>query len=201
MVIAAISPGMKPDIPFLANRLAKKSKNANGSLILTDPNPIVAALKRTGVGDIRGVGRQSNWFLQNYGINNAYPLRNATDSWIKKHLSVGCPILPDCQWPGILLELHSRSWSITFFPWLVLHCSGIALAGRPALVGAGNRSVPPGPAPWAAPSGTASLQYLQQQLYVPAARSKGSATKRLLSRPYRWLGKRREQNTALSGAW
>jgi DNA polymerase V len=72
----------------LANRLAKKSPKANGSLILTDPYHIKAALKRTEVGDIWGVGRQYARFLQNYGIHTAYQLRNATDSWIKKHLSV-----------------------------------------------------------------------------------------------------------------
>ena len=85
-----VSVGVAPTktLAKLANRLAKKSSKANGSLILTDPHHIDEALKRTEVGDIWGVGRQYARFLQNYGINNAYQLKNATDSWIKKHLSV-----------------------------------------------------------------------------------------------------------------
>jgi DNA polymerase V len=72
----------------LANRLAKKSSKANGSLVLTDQHHIDAALKCIEVGDVWGVGRQYARFLQNYGITTAYQLKHATDSWIKKHLSV-----------------------------------------------------------------------------------------------------------------
>jgi len=72
----------------IANRLAKKSKKADGVLVLTDPYHIEEALKRTEVGDVWGVGRQYAKFLEGAGITNAYKLKNATDSWIKKHCSV-----------------------------------------------------------------------------------------------------------------
>jgi len=72
----------------VANRLAKKSEKAQGSLILTDPHHIEEALKRTAVEDVWGVGRQYAKFLSTYGINTAYKLKNATDAWIKKHCSV-----------------------------------------------------------------------------------------------------------------
>lgn len=72
----------------IANRLAKKSKKAQGCLILTDPYHIDEALRRTAVEDVWGVGRQYAQFLSNYGINTAYQLKNATDAWVKKHCSV-----------------------------------------------------------------------------------------------------------------
>ncbi|KAA5548359.1 Y-family DNA polymerase [Adhaeribacter rhizoryzae] len=72
----------------IANRLAKKSKKAEGCLILTDPYHIEEALKRTAVEDVWGVGRQYAKFLESAGIKTAYELRNTTDAWIKKHCSV-----------------------------------------------------------------------------------------------------------------
>lgn len=85
-----VSIGVAPTktLAKLANRLAKKSGKAQGCLVLTDPSHIDAALKRTDVGDVWGVGRQYARFLHAYGITTAYQLREAPDSWIKKHLSV-----------------------------------------------------------------------------------------------------------------
>jgi len=72
----------------IANRLAKKSRKADGVLILTDPYHIDEALKRTEVGDVWGVGRQYAKLLESAGISTAYQLKHAKDSWIKKHGSV-----------------------------------------------------------------------------------------------------------------
>jgi DNA polymerase V len=72
----------------IANRLAKKSKKAQGCVVLTDPYHLEQALKRTAVEDVWGVGRQYAKFLNNYGIHTAFQLKNAPDAWIKKHCSV-----------------------------------------------------------------------------------------------------------------
>ncbi|WP_026461223.1 Y-family DNA polymerase [Adhaeribacter aquaticus] len=72
----------------IANRLAKKSKKADGCLILTDPYHIEEGLKRTAIEDVWGVGRQYAKFLSTYGITTAYKLKHTTDAWIKKHCSV-----------------------------------------------------------------------------------------------------------------
>ncbi len=72
----------------IANRLAKKSIKANGILVLKEQHHIDAALKRTEVGDIWGIGRQHAKLLKNYGINTAHDLTQQSDAWVKKHLTV-----------------------------------------------------------------------------------------------------------------
>ncbi len=72
----------------LANRLSKKSAKAAGVLVLTEPLHIKAALQRTQVGDIWGIGRQYARFLQKHNINTAYDFSQASESWVKKHLHV-----------------------------------------------------------------------------------------------------------------
>ncbi|RNI26840.1 Y-family DNA polymerase [Rufibacter latericius] len=72
----------------LANRLAKKSKKANGVLVLTDPSHIEAALKATEIGDVWGVGRRYAKKLAQYGVYTAYDLTRQTDSFVKKHLTI-----------------------------------------------------------------------------------------------------------------
>ncbi|GAA4295761.1 Y-family DNA polymerase [Nibribacter koreensis] len=72
----------------LANRVAKKSKKANGMLVLTDPKHIEAALKATEIGDVWGIGRRYARKLSQFGVNTAYDLTRQTDSFIKKHLTI-----------------------------------------------------------------------------------------------------------------
>ncbi|MFC6999682.1 Y-family DNA polymerase [Rufibacter roseus] len=72
----------------VANRLAKKSAKANGVLVLTDPAHIEAALKRTEVGDVWGVGRRYAKKLAQYGIYTAHDLTLKPDSFIKKHMTI-----------------------------------------------------------------------------------------------------------------
>jgi DNA polymerase V len=72
----------------LANRLAKKSKKADGVLILTDPRHIEAALKATEIGDVWGIGRQHTKRLQQKGVQTAYDFTRLPDEWVKKHMHI-----------------------------------------------------------------------------------------------------------------
>ncbi|MBK0402546.1 Y-family DNA polymerase [Adhaeribacter sp. BT258] len=85
-----ISVGVAPTktLAKLANRLSKKSDKADGVLVLTDPNHIEAALKRTSIGSIWGIGRRYAKKLSVYGMETAWDLCQAPDSFIKKHLTV-----------------------------------------------------------------------------------------------------------------
>lgn len=72
----------------IANRLGKRSKKAGGVLNLYNSKYKDAALKRTEVEDIWGVGRQYGRLLRKHGINTAFELPLANDSWIKKRMTV-----------------------------------------------------------------------------------------------------------------
>jgi DNA polymerase V len=72
----------------IANRIAKKSPKAKGVLVLQEQRHIEAALKRTEINDVWGIGRQHTKFLQKYGITTAYELAQQHDAWVKKHLTI-----------------------------------------------------------------------------------------------------------------
>ena len=85
-----VSVGVAPTktLAKLANRLSKKSKKADGVLVLTNERHIEEALRRTEVGDIWGVGRRYARKLAGFGIHTALDLRNASDAFVKQHLTV-----------------------------------------------------------------------------------------------------------------
>ncbi|MDX5417891.1 MAG: Y-family DNA polymerase [Hymenobacteraceae bacterium] len=85
-----VSVGVAPTktLAKRANRLSKKSKKANGVLVLTDERHIEEALRRTEVGDVWGIGRRYAKKLAGFGIHTALDLRNATDAFVKKHMTV-----------------------------------------------------------------------------------------------------------------
>lgn len=72
----------------IANRLAKKSPKAAGVLNLLNSPHLDAALQRTQVGDIWGVGRQWATWLQHQGIETALDLKHADPKQIRKKMSV-----------------------------------------------------------------------------------------------------------------
>ncbi|CAA7626006.1 DNA polymerase V, subunit C [Candidatus Terasakiella magnetica] len=81
----SVGIGTTKTLAKLANRLAKKSKKANGALNLTsDPRWVEAALKQTPVGDVWGIGRQYAAHCGVNGIRTAYDLTLQSDGWIKK---------------------------------------------------------------------------------------------------------------------
>lgn len=85
-----VSVGVAPTktLAKIANRLSKKSAKADGVLVLTDPYHLEEALKRTAAGEVWGVGRKYAGKLASFGIHTALDLRNAPDSFIKKHMTV-----------------------------------------------------------------------------------------------------------------
>ena len=72
----------------IANRLAKKSPRAGGVLDLAASPYQEKALSIIPVDKVWGVGRRYAKFLRKHGVETALDLRNAEDSWVKKHMSV-----------------------------------------------------------------------------------------------------------------
>ncbi len=72
----------------IANRLAKKSKKANGVLDLSRAKYLDKALVAVAVADVWGIGRKYAGFLQANGIDNALQLRDADDNFIKKKMGI-----------------------------------------------------------------------------------------------------------------
>jgi DNA polymerase V len=72
----------------VANHLAKKSEKAAGVLDLTGEKFMAAALERTPVEDVWGIGRRIAAKLQRVGIVNAGQLAGADTRWIQKTFSV-----------------------------------------------------------------------------------------------------------------
>ena len=72
----------------IANHLAKKSKKAGGVLDLTQQRYITAALERTDVEDVWGVGRRIAKKLKRVGIMTAQQLAQTDIEWIQKTFSV-----------------------------------------------------------------------------------------------------------------
>ena len=72
----------------VANHKAKKDDSLNGVCSLVNYNNIDRILELTEVGDVWGVGRRLSKKLINHGIHNAKLLKNCSDSWIRKTMSV-----------------------------------------------------------------------------------------------------------------
>ncbi len=72
----------------VANHKAKKDDSLNGVCSLVNCNNIDQILELTEVGDVWGVGRRLSKKLINHGIHNAKLLKNCSDSWIRKMMSV-----------------------------------------------------------------------------------------------------------------
>ena len=72
----------------VANHKAKKDDSLNGVCSLVNYNNVDQILELTEVGDVWGVGRRLSKKLINHGIHNAKLLKNCSDSWIRKMMSV-----------------------------------------------------------------------------------------------------------------
>lgn len=84
-----VSVGAAPTkvLSKLANRLAKKHKDATGCvLVLDSPNRIKQALERTPVEDVWGIGRKYADKLYRMDIRTAYDLSLQNMAWAHKHL-------------------------------------------------------------------------------------------------------------------
>ena len=85
----SVSVGIAPTktLAKIANNLAKKNKAATNCIYtLDDDNNIREVLKKTPVSGIWGVGRAYAEKLINWGITDAWELRNMTEDWAYKNM-------------------------------------------------------------------------------------------------------------------
>jgi len=106
----SVSIGVAPTktLAKAANRLAKKDKERTGCIkVLNTEETIAAALQKTPVGDIWGVGTRSALKLENIGVTDAWQLKQMPEEWVRKNLGgvVGARLLRELRGePSIDLE-------------------------------------------------------------------------------------------------
>ncbi|MCC9135947.1 Y-family DNA polymerase [Pontibacter silvestris] len=85
-----VSVGIAPSktLAKLANRMTKKSGEKQAVAILQDTKEIEDILARTKVGDVWGIGKRNAHKLAGFGIHTALDLAQASDAFVKKHLTV-----------------------------------------------------------------------------------------------------------------
>ncbi|MCC9168644.1 Y-family DNA polymerase [Pontibacter harenae] len=85
-----VSIGVAPTkaLAKVANKLAKKSRKANGVLVLTNPYHLQKALEATKIEDVWGIGGQYARFLRKRGINTAYDFTQLSENWVRQHMTV-----------------------------------------------------------------------------------------------------------------
>jgi DNA polymerase V len=85
-----VSIGIAPSkvLSKVANRLAKKSKQQTGCVMVLDtPDTLQAALENTDVSDLWGIGRRyARKLKEGYGINTAWQLKHMPQEWARKNL-------------------------------------------------------------------------------------------------------------------
>lgn len=85
----SIGVGPTKTLAKVANRLAKKSAKAGGVLDLSNhPEWIDAALRKTAVGDVWGIGRRWSAMLHERGIHTAYELAETQDGWVRQRMGI-----------------------------------------------------------------------------------------------------------------
>ena len=84
-----VSIGVAPTktLAKIANRLAKNHKEKSDCMLLLDtPGKINAALKRTAIGEIWGVGKQYATKLGTQQVTTAFDLKAMPEEWARQHL-------------------------------------------------------------------------------------------------------------------
>ena len=84
----SIGIGETKTLAKLANRVAKRMKNAQGVVDLTASSPQDEVLAAIPVQDIWGIGPSYSRLPQSHGIHTALDLRHAKDWWIRKQMGV-----------------------------------------------------------------------------------------------------------------
>src|ERR1700754_801179 len=106
----SVSIGVAPTktLAKMANRIAKKDKQASGCItILATEETIDAALRRTRVDDLWGVGRAYAVKLINWGITSAWELSNMSEEWAHTNMGgvVGVRLIRELKGqPAIVME-------------------------------------------------------------------------------------------------
>jgi DNA polymerase V len=84
----SIGIGPTKTLAKLANRLAKRSPEAQGVVALTSPSEIEATLAQTPIADIWGIGPGYTRRLKAHEIKTALQLRDTNDRWVRQELGV-----------------------------------------------------------------------------------------------------------------
>lgn len=84
----SIGIGPTKTLAKLANRLAKRSVEAQGVVTLTSPGEIEATLAQTPIEDIWGIGPGYTRRLQAHEIKTALQLRHVNDRWVRQELGI-----------------------------------------------------------------------------------------------------------------
>ena len=105
-----VSIRVAPTKPFakIANRLAKENKGKSNCMLLLDTaGKANAALKRTPVDEIWGIGKQYATKLEKFGVKTAFDLKLTPEEWSRQQLGgvVGVRLLKELKGvPAIGLE-------------------------------------------------------------------------------------------------
>lgn len=85
-----VSIGVAPTktLSKVANHYAKDHPESSGVFTLMDEGKINRILSHTPVGEVWGIGKEKAIFLERNGIYTAFDLKNASDEWVKKHLTI-----------------------------------------------------------------------------------------------------------------
>ncbi len=84
-----VSIGVAPTktLAKIANRLAKENKEKSKCMLILDtPGKVNAALKRTPIEEIWGVGKQYGVKLETFEVKTAFDLKMMPEEWARKHL-------------------------------------------------------------------------------------------------------------------
>ena len=84
----SIGIGPTKTLAKLANRLAKRSPEAQGVVILTSPSQIEATLTQTPIEAIWGIGPGYTRRLKAHEITTALQLRDVNDRWVRQALGI-----------------------------------------------------------------------------------------------------------------
>jgi len=85
----SVGIGQTKTLAKVANKLAKTSLRTGGVLDLTrHPGWVEAALRKTAVGDVWGIGPRLTKMLIGRGIRTALDLHNAPDGWVRQRMGV-----------------------------------------------------------------------------------------------------------------
>ena len=84
-----VSVGIAPTktLAKVANRMAKKNKEATRCVTVLDTEEkIIAALQKTAIKDVWGIGSRYGDKLMTLGLQTAWDVSNLTEEWARKHL-------------------------------------------------------------------------------------------------------------------
>jgi len=85
-----VSVGIAPTktLAKIANFYAKRYKKFSNTLVFKDDETVKSALSLIDVSEVWGIGRQFKKFLKANGIKSAMDLRDANETFIRKHMTV-----------------------------------------------------------------------------------------------------------------